>query len=392
MIKLIFVMPSLRIGGIEQSLINLLNRMDLNKYSVALKLFHCNTEYSKQLDDRIELIDSSFLLDILSMTLSEAKRENKIKYLLRGMLSLLCMIFGSNFVYSIAFLFEKKTKFYDVAISYSNNITTRGTYFGANKYVIKKCVSKKKITWLHVDYEAQDMNCKINNNEYKKFDHVVAVSKAGKSAFLKYVPGCRNKTSVIYNIISNGVESGACFTDERLHWGGRNIITVGRIDSNKNQLMAVKVAAILKKGKVSFKWWLVGDGQMREEVEEAIKMNGLIDDVIITGYIPLIQNSLDKFDIFVSTSKSESYCMAIAEALNAGIPTVALWYPELDEMVLDGKNGYVAKDEKGMSDIIKQLIMDENFYEAAKKRTKCIVSNESIIKEFDDLIRDCVNY
>ena len=111
--KIIFVCDSLRIGGIQTALVNLINNLNLEKYKIDLFLF--NDENSeKKIDSRINIISGSKFLKTCSYTLNQAKEKGKICYLIRGFVFLLCKIFGANLVYNCIFLFEKNLKEYDI--------------------------------------------------------------------------------------------------------------------------------------------------------------------------------------------------------------------------------------------------------------------------------------
>ena len=55
--KILFVIPSMRIGGAEKSLVNLLNLIDLNKYDVNLLMFKPEGDFLQQIPYKITSID-----------------------------------------------------------------------------------------------------------------------------------------------------------------------------------------------------------------------------------------------------------------------------------------------------------------------------------------------
>jgi len=125
------------------------------------------------------------------------------KYLIRTIFSVLTKICGSSIIFNFIFLFEKKLNGYDVAISFTNNVNDKSVYFGCNKFVLDKVSAKKKISWLHTDYNV--IKSKYNSKEYKRFDKIVAVSKFGANTLVKNVPELEDKVTVIKNVI-NGDE------------------------------------------------------------------------------------------------------------------------------------------------------------------------------------------
>ena len=166
--KIIIVSDSLRVGGIQRSLRTFLDNLNYNEYDITLFLF--NDRYPEDLPTSIHLLKSNFFLRTISLTLKEAKSENFLVYFVRIFLAFLCKVLGSEFVYSTIFLFTKNIKYYDIALSYSNNGNNRTVYYGYNKFVLNKVKADRKITYLHVDYEIMRLNNKTNRNEYSKFD------------------------------------------------------------------------------------------------------------------------------------------------------------------------------------------------------------------------------
>lgn len=382
--KIIFVCDSLRIGGIQTALVNLINNLNLEKYKIDLFLF--NDENSeKKIDSRINIISGSKFLKTCSYTLNQAKEKGKICYLIRGFVFLLCKVFGANLVYNCIFLFEKNLKEYDIAISFSNNGSIKSTYFGYNKFVLKKIEAKKKVSWLHVDYETMKMNNKINNREYKLFDCVVAVSNATMKSFLKYIPEMKNKTIVIYNYLDFDTIKRKSLENTKYEFDNNlfNIVSVGRLDSNKNQIMQLEIAKKLCDNNIKFKWYLIGDGPERTNLENYIINNKLENCVIMLGYINNCYPYIKKSNLVVSTSLSESYGLSLIEALSLKKIVVTLEYPAVYEIIND--NGIVCQSKDIIYETIKKIIIDKKYYNENEKKAKNIIDNEMITKKIDTL-------
>ena len=58
MMKILFVIPSMRIGGAEKSLVNLLNLMDLNEYDVSLLLFKPEGDFLQQIPSGVHILET----------------------------------------------------------------------------------------------------------------------------------------------------------------------------------------------------------------------------------------------------------------------------------------------------------------------------------------------
>ena len=380
--KILFVIPSVKIGGIENALLNMLEHFDYSKYDVHLFVFHLDKERAKKINQNVKVLTGGRLLDAAAMTLSEAKAAGKITYIFRAAIAVACKVFGSNSVFKAIFFFEKSITDMDCVISYSNNVNLKSTYFGANLFALTKVEASKKIAWLHVDYDAMHMDSEINNNEYRAFDAVIAVSKAVKDSFVRCNPMMSEKTHVVYNVLPKNTYNAVTRENNILE---KKIVTVGRLDPNKNQIECIRIASKLKDDGISFKWYLIGDGQDRQTLEQHIGNAGLQNEVLITGYTDNVNDLINDADLFVSTSLSESYGMAVVEAQSMGVPVIVKEYPAAKEIV-DGENGILVSDYDTMYQEIKKLLTDEKAYKRLKDETKVLCNDNESMERLYDII------
>ncbi len=342
MIKIVFVIGCMEIGGVQTSLINLLNKIDYEKFDVSLIAFSIADFYKDLIPSEVKVVKMPQILELISTPSDKVKRKGKLAYAFRKGLAFCCKYLSANFVYSILFAFvNTKGLNYDLAVSYNNNVNIKSVYFGSNKFVLKKIKAKRKISWLHVDYKAMKLNNKTNNKEYAEFDQIICVSKDTERKFLECCPQFENKTGVIYNIIdtekikklsvAEDVEKKSIFT----------VATVCRLDKNKNVEECIRTAAVLNKKGMDFTWLIVGDGPERKKLETMSRELEVSDKVCFLGYksnpYPYMKNS----DVFVSASLSESFGLSIYESLILGVPVVAKRYDAIDEVIRGTQDGYV---------------------------------------------------
>ena len=86
---------------------------------------------------------------------------------------------------------------------------------------------------------------------------------------------------------------------------------------------------------------LVGDGPERPSLERLVRESNLKDAVLFLGARKDIENLLSTFDVFLNSSKSESFSNAILEAMAAGLPVVATRVGGNPESVVDGETGFL---------------------------------------------------
>lgn len=387
--KILIAMDSIRIGGIQTALVNMLRTIHYDKYDVTLLLFHYEDAYKEFLPKELKIKRLSPIINVMNYTGQEAKEKGVFTYLCKKFFALLCRIFGGNAVYGFLYKFIKKDDtIWDVAISYTNNISLRGTYFGVNKFVLEKVKAKEKVSWVHVDYEKLKMNHKINNREYRKFDKVIHVSEAAQKTFLQYLPELKNRTRVIYNIIDTQSlkEKAAEFTISEPK-NEFTIITVSRLDENKNILDCLSVAKLLKDAGFTFKWFILGDGEQRKIIENRIEEWGLKDFVILKGYIKNPYPYIIRSDVMISTSKSESFGLAIAEAIALGIPAIAYYYPAAPEIIKQEENGYIVPsgDKETTFETVKRLLLEKELLENLKRNCNLESFSKNALMEIENV-------
>lgn len=387
MVKVIIVIDALRAGGIRTSLLNFLNNIDYERYEVGLYAFHFEEADYRILNKNVNVFRSTNLLDTAGCTNKEIKKKGFFSFLNRRFLLIMCKIFKSDYIFSILFKSEKRNLACDIAISYTNNVNDNSLYFGSNKFVLEKVEARKKIAWLHADYEKMHLNLGIHGKEYSKFDNVIAVSNSTREKFLKYNPSLENITSVIYNFLDE--KSLVSKSKEKIDYVFNkdifNLITICRLDENKSPFMIVDICKELIKQKFVFKWHIIGDGPLYEKLVNTIKDSELAEYIEIYGFIENPYPYLYKSDLYVSTSKSEGYSLSIAEALFLKIPVVCGWYESVSEAITT--NGIVVENNvDSMVKEIASIINNEDKLCSLRNSTKVKNSNIEISKEVNKIL------
>lgn len=104
------------------------------------------------------------------------------------------------------------------------------------------------------------------------------------------------------------------------------VLTVGRLDTEKNPLLLADILALLNGGARRWRLVICGDGPMREELEARLQELGVSDRAELCGYIPIDGGLLELYrnsQLFLHVSWTEGFPQVLIEAFAAGLPTVA---------------------------------------------------------------------
>jgi glycosyltransferase involved in cell wall biosynthesis len=112
----------------------------------------------------------------------------------------------------------------------------------------------------------------------------------------------------------------------------------------------------------SVRFLLVGDGILREQLQERARRLGILDNFVFAGLIPRerIPSMLGAMDVLVHTSLREGLARVLPQALAMGRPCVAFDLDGAPEVVIQGKTGFLVKpgDSSGLASAVVTLLQD----------------------------------
>jgi glycosyltransferase involved in cell wall biosynthesis len=106
----------------------------------------------------------------------------------------------------------------------------------------------------------------------------------------------------------------------------RHLLSVGRLDREKNPLLLVEIMAALLADDPGWRLTVVGDGPLRDELQARVERAGLGDAVRLRGYVPIdgeLPQLYRSADAFLHVSWTEGVPQVLFEAFAAGLPVVA---------------------------------------------------------------------
>ncbi|MBQ1901926.1 MAG: glycosyltransferase [Lachnospiraceae bacterium] len=386
--SVLFVINTFSKGGAEVALLELLKHIDLNRYEIDLFVLMGQGELVSQLPPEIRLINHRY--DTTSV-LTSAGKKILIKNVIRAALcrgnvfrlfgymvkNWIAMLGNENHPYKnliwrmMSDGAERQDKEYDLAVAFLEG--------GSSYYVSDHVKAKRKATYVHVDYQQAGYTRELDLNCYLSFDHLFMVSKEVQDKFVEIYPELEDRCSIFYNIINHEMIFKKAIEDEGFldAYNGIRLLTVGRLHYQKGYDIAIQAMQLLKRRNIHARWYVLGDGSLRDKLAQQIHSAGLDDDFILMGAVTNPYPYYEQCDIYVHATRYEGKSIAIQEAMILGCPVIASNCVGNRETVEDGVNGILCElTPEGIADAIEDLILDKNLRMKYSARAAAIRSKE----------------
>lgn len=369
--SILFVINTMGIGGGEKALLELLRCMNLEEYDVSLFVLTGQGELLEQIPDGVHLLNRKYA------SVSVLDRSGKVKLVrtvLRAMFVRATILRRAGYLLvNLWDMIRKKdvrkdkllwkilsdgaqrtTREFDLAVAYLEG--------GAAYYVASYVKAKKKAAFIHINYRQAGYNRRLDEDSYLKFDRLFMVSESVKEVFLSVYPECTDRTAVLYNLINRdkivqrSAEQGGFLDD----YDGFRILTVARLVPQKSLYIAIDTMKILKSCGTSFRWYVLGEGELRRKLEERIRTLGLEKDFILLGTVENPFPYYKQCDLYVHTASFEGRSIAIEEAQILGCAVLATAFDGVEEQIAHGVDGMICSaDPVEIAGEIRKLASDQ---------------------------------
>ena len=326
--KILITAVNLDIGGIEKSLINLLNNIDYEKYDVTLIL-----EEKKGMF--LDCINKNVIVKELKVS------KNKIVFFRKII----------NFTRQFISKLKYKNKF-DFSCCYATY-----SYSGAKLTLM---ASKNSCLYVHNDYsyiyDEKGLRHFFDSRNIHDFNTIVFVANESKNHFLEYYPELKNKATVLNNFIDvkDIIQKSQEKVDLKLVKNRKHLVFVGRLEDHSKK---VGRAINLVKNIPDIDLIVVGDGPDRKMYEDMIEKNNLSDRVILVGKKNNPYPYIKMADYFILTSNYEGFPVTYLESIVLNTPIITTINTSDDQInIKDGFGDIISKDENKMIDEVKEIL------------------------------------
>lgn len=367
--KIAFYCDSMNNGGTEKATLDLVNNLSADKYDITVIQLEPGGKYQKQLASHIknkEILPFNPQMNFRYYWWSRRLYEKMPLGLVHK------LIIGNK---------------YDVEVGCGYSYPTR---------IIQKSKKAKKISWIHMDVSL-DKNyvpglTKEEGREYfKNVDEFVCVSKDCAKKFNQKF-GFDDKTKVCYNIVpGKDIQNKSLENTEiNLEKNKFNIVTMGRLTNQKGfDILIDAMQPIIEKNS-NVKLYIAGEGEEYENLLKQINSSGLNKNVILLGHIANPYPILKQADLYVCSSRHESFSLAVAESIILEVPVISTRCTGPVELLDDGKYGVLTGHEKDdLKEAIESLIEDRDklsYYKEMTNRRKEFFNVENSVKEWEKIL------
>ena len=391
--KVIFRSGSLRMGGLERVLIEVLQTINKEKFDIYLVIDDdCGKEniFEKDIPKDIPY----FFLKPEKLIRETEKYKEKKKNIIYKLMYNLMMEKENKVMYRNMQKILKDIGKIDVIVDFDA---------GASKY-IEKLDIKKKIVWIHnsiPNLKKKEGKIKRFGKRLEKYDRVVAICDEMKEEIENIYPNLRGKVSRIYNPfnferIEKLMKDERELTKEQKKMLNEDYcIAISRLDIiQKDYATLLKSFKILKDKGREQKLYIIGDGPSKKTIEDWIKEYQLENLVFLLGRMENPYIWLKNSNFFIHSSKFEGFGLVLVEAGYSGKTVISSSCSVGPRDILkDGKCGILFEvgNEKELADnvekILKNYELKKEYEYLIKERVKEFDS-KNVIKEYEKLIEE----
>lgn len=357
---------AMELGGVERSLLGLLDSIDYDRYDVDLFLMRHSGELMPYLNPKANLLPEIPQYASLAVPMTSLIRSGQFGVLcgrLQGKLaarrfdkqhpdekpSVAALTYSHK--YTLRSMPQISDKTYDLAIS----------FLTPHYFARERARAKKYAAWIHTDYAALSFDRATELAMWSKYDAICGVSEQASKSFQTAFPELAGKVRTIENILPKELickQTEEPQTDMSSD-GSVLILSVGRFCDAKNFDNVPDICRRLVADGLDVTWYLIGYGGDEMLIRQKIDEAGMQDRVIILGKKDNPYPYMRACDLYVQPSRYEGKAVTVREAQLLGKPVVITDYATSGSQLEDGVDGLIVPmDNAGCAAGIAALLRD----------------------------------
>lgn len=248
------------------------------------------------------------------------------------------------------------------------------------------------IRWLHSDNDVQHLL--HHPKRFQDYAKIVAITQAMLNRITQASVLPAEKFSVIYNPLNlNEIRQKA---QSPIHLADQDyLLVVSRLVQGKGLFELIEIYARLKAKGISNKLYIVGDGELKEELQQRIEQLGLEKACLLLGGTDNPYPYFRSAKLFTFTSENEGLGMVILESMACGTPTVVMDCPTGPQEIL-GQSQYgvlVPLHDKGafvnaVLNLLNKPTLYQHYVDQGLQRCRDFSADQVVI-QLDRLLHTC---
>ncbi|WP_086334185.1 glycosyltransferase family 4 protein [Campylobacter vicugnae] len=224
---------------------------------------------------------------------------------------------------------------------------------------------------------------------YDYFDALVLIATGEIDFWKKH----HKSVAIIPNFLPN-------ISNLNTNYSQKVVVSIGRLSKEKGFLRLIDIWKLIQDSK-EFKDWklhIVGDGELKEKIENKIRDLNLTNSIILKPFTKDVESEYLSASIYAMTSHFEGFGMVLIEAQSYALPTISFDIATGPRDIIENdKSGYLIEDNNlnEYATKLKTLMQDENLRAKMGTKSKEIVkskfSKDVVMKQWMELFERIKN-
>lgn len=365
-IRILHIMESLEIGGLENGVVNIVNNLDPEQFESLICCLRREGPLISRLNPRVKVLclhEKTGFDPTSACRIAHICRKNKITIMhTHGWAGgLYCGVIGAHLAHVPAILNGEHGVFY---LDKRRRLIAQKILFALTHAIIPVSIDLKKDIVRYLGTNPAKIIPIINGVDTDKFKPDMEARRVWRTEFE--------------------------FSDTDVIIG-----TVGRLVPIKDYLTLLHAGAQVMQQQPSTKMVFIGDGPQRDELTRIAASLGIAPNVRFLGARSNVSELLNMIDLFALTSIDEGLSNVILEAMSAGKPVVATAVGDNPDVIIDGKTGFLVS-LGNMEALVKAIIKCTDpltavqMGKAGRQHIEERFSLRRMIKDYENLYTDSV--
>ena len=339
---------AMELGGVERSLLGLLDCVDYDRYDIDLFLMRHSGELMPYLNPKARLLPEIPQYASLAVPMTSLIKN--------GQFGVLC---GRLQGKRAAGRFDRQhpgDKPSVTALTYSHRYTRNSmpqisdrtydlavSFLTPHYFVRERVKAKKYAAWIHTDYTALSFDRAAELEMWSGYDVICGVSEQASESFKIAFPELADKVQTVENALPKELirsQAQEVQTDMPSD-GSIKLLSVGRFCDAKNFDNVPDICRRLTEDGLDVKWYLIGYGGDEPLIRRKITEAGMQERVFILGKKDNPYPYMRACDLYVQPSRYEGKAVTVREAQLLGKPVVITNYATSAGQLENGVDGVI---------------------------------------------------